>query len=186
MKSLSRKLNGFVAAFCLWMGSTFGAMADETRVDSLLEQLAAPDQTDWEAIEAEIWKEWSRSGSDAMDVLLDRGRAAMEEGDWEAAIEHLTALTDHAPGFAEGWNARATAYFNAGLLGPSMEDIERALILNPRHFGAMSGMATILAELGYEQEALEMYRNALAIHPHSPDLKQSADLLDSKVDGTEL
>ena len=38
-----------------------------------------------------------------MDLLLERGRKAMSEGDTNTAIEHLTALTDHAPNFAEGW-----------------------------------------------------------------------------------
>ena len=64
------------------------------------------------------------------------------------AIEHFTALVDHAPEFAEGYNARATAYFQNGQYGPSLEDIRQTLMLNPRHFGAMSGLALILEELG--------------------------------------
>ena len=57
-----------------------------------------------------------------------------------AAIEHLTALTDHAPDFAEGWHARATAYFRAVLLGPAMDDLQRALVLNPDNFDAVFGL----------------------------------------------
>ena len=56
------------------------------------------------------------------------------------AIEHFTALIDHAPDFAEGWNARATAYYQTGDFGPSIADIGQVLTLNPRHFGALVGL----------------------------------------------
>ena len=72
----------------------------------------------------------------------------MEAQEYDVAIEHLTALTDHAPDFAEGWNARATAFYLIGEYALAVADIERALALNPRHFGAMSGLAFILEEIG--------------------------------------
>ena len=60
----------------------------------------------------------------------------------EAAIEHLTALTDHAPDFAEGWNARATAYFQAGEYGPSIDDIAQDADAEPAPFrGAVGAWA---------------------------------------------
>jgi tetratricopeptide (TPR) repeat protein len=93
-----------------------------------------------------------------MDLLLQRGKDAMAAGDFPAAIEHLTALTDHAPDFAEGFNARATAYFQAGQLGPSIEDIARTLTLNPRHFGALSGLGMIFEDLGRPEKAQRFTR----------------------------
>ena len=60
----------------------------------------------------EIEHEWSKSGSPAMDLLFNRGREALDGGDSRAAIEHLTALTDHAPKFAAGWHLRAIAFAN--------------------------------------------------------------------------
>ena len=78
-------------------------------LDALFAELADPDAGDWQRAEQDIWREWSKSGSPAMDLLLQRGRDALQAGEVGAAIEHLTALTDHAPDFAEGWNARATA-----------------------------------------------------------------------------
>ncbi|MEO0990488.1 MAG: tetratricopeptide repeat protein, partial [Pseudomonadota bacterium] len=139
-----------------------------------------------QAVEEQIWREWARSGSDAMDLLLDRARDAMEEGQWEDAIEHLTALTDHAPEFAEGWNARATAYFQVGLFGPSLEDIERTLALNPRHFGALAGLGMIMNEVGMKELALQAYRRAHELHPHRPDLKEAVDILDAEIGGQAL
>ncbi|MEO1308135.1 MAG: tetratricopeptide repeat protein [Pseudomonadota bacterium] len=143
-------------------------------------------QPGWKQIEQTIWIEWSKSGSPSADLLLRRGRDAMEEDEIAVAIEHLTALTDHAPDFPEGWNARATAYFRAGLYGPSLEDIHRAISLNPRHFGALSGLAIILEELRYETEALEAYRAVQAIHPHRPNIKDAIERLEKKLEGRAL
>ena len=179
-------LKPVVAALLLSLVSVVPATAQNTPLDRLFEQLADPDQPDWQRIQNEIWAEWSRSGSDSMDLLLERGRDAMAEGNLDAAIEHFTALIDHAPDFAEGWNARATAYFNAGLYGPSVADIERTLALNPRHFGALAGLGIILEELGYPKDALEAFRQAAALNPHTPDVKESIKRLEKKVGGTDL
>lgn len=155
-------------------------------VDALLERLQATDVPEWETIEDQIWQEWSKSGSPAMDLLLKRGRDAMTEGDFAAAVEHFTALTDHAPDFAEGWNARATAYFSLKLYGPSIADIQRTLTLNPRHFGALNGLGLMLEELGYAADALRAYRAAAKLHPHRPELKEAIKRLDLRVEGIDL
>lgn len=158
-----------MAALLLGAGGAGGAgvaAAQPAAIDSLFEELRLPDQTNWARIEARIWREWSRSGSPAMDLLLTRGRDALEAGDLAAAVEHLTALTDHAPGFAEGWNARATAYFMTGQFGPALDDLRVALALEPRHFGALAGAGLIFEDMGMAEAARRAYEAALAIHPH--------------------
>ena len=112
-----------------------------------------------------------------MDLLLERGRAAMAAGDPEMAVQHLTALVDHAPDFAEGWNARATAYYQTGDFGPAISDIGRVLTLNPRHFGALAGLGAIFEELDQPEKAIEVYRAALAISPHGAGLQEAIDRL---------
>ncbi|WP_232829319.1 tetratricopeptide repeat protein [Tropicimonas sp. IMCC34043] len=161
-------------------------IAAPAEIDHLLAELARPDQPGWEQIEQSILREWSHSGSASMDLLLLRGRKAMAEGDLDAAIEHFTALTDHAPDFAEGWNARATAYFYAGYYGLSISDIQHALMLNPRHFGALSGLGFMLDTLGYESEALEALRAVEAIHPHRPEVIDAIERLEKTVEGERL
>jgi len=162
------------------------AQADPARLDELFEQLQAPGTRNWQRIERQIWSEWSKSGSPAMALLLQRGQEAMEAGHLAAPSEHSTALTDHAPDFAEGWNARATAYFQADLYGPSMADISRALALNPRHFGALSGLARILEEVGDHDAALEAYRAAHAIHPHQPGIQAGMERMLAETEGQAL
>ena len=161
-------------------------MADDAELDALFDKLAAPDLADWEQVEQDIWEEWSRSGSPAMDLLLERGREAMSEGDLDTAIEHFTALTDHAPDFAEGWNARATAYFGAEEFGLSIDDIQRTLALNPRHFGALQGLGRILEELGDPENALKAYEAAHAVHPHRPNIEQAIERLERDISGQDI
>lgn len=161
-------------------------MAQTEKLDSLFEELKGADAQAAGRIERDIWNEWSKSGSPAMDLLLQRGRDAMAGGDTAAAIEHFTALTDHAPEFAEGWNARATAYFQAGELGPSVNDIAKTLTLNPRHFGALSGLGMIFEQLEQPEKALEAYKAALAIHPHLQGVIEAVDRLEKDTAGTDL
>ena len=97
-----------------------------------------------------------------------------------------TALTDHAPEFAEGWNARATAFYLMNQYGLSVADIQRTPVLNPRHFGAMSGLGAILEQTGRLKDALTVYTRALEIHPHQPGVIEAVERLNAEVGGTTL
>ncbi|WP_233141363.1 tetratricopeptide repeat protein [Haematobacter missouriensis] len=185
MVSILSKLNPFVtAAFAAVIA--FPLHAEETVEQRLLRELRDPQNTAWQRTESDLQREWSRSGSASMDLLLQRGRDAMETGDTQEAIEHLTALTDHAPDFAEGWNALASAYFQAGKFGPAVDDIRRTLALNPNHYGALSGLGMILEDMGYDASARDAYRAAQAIHPHQPDIEKAVERLDREMSGQVL
>ena len=169
--------NPVVAALVLIFFSTGHICAQTADLDALFSQLKSADAQQAQKIEQEIWVEWSKSGSPAMDLLLERGRVAMAAGRPDLAVQHLTALVDHAPDFAEGWNARATAYFQTGDFGPAIADIGRVLTLNPRHFGALAGLGAIFEELGQPEKAIEVYGAALAINPHGTGLQEAIDRL---------
>jgi tetratricopeptide (TPR) repeat protein len=156
------------------------------RLDGLLAELSEPDNENWRRVEAEVVRAWSQSGSDAMDLLLERGRAAIAEQDYGAAVEHLTALVDHAPDFAEGWNARATAFYLQGEYGLALADLERTLALNPRHFMALSGVGIILGSMGNGVLALEALQAAEKINPHRDDMRQTIERLERELGGAEL
>lgn len=182
MKISSHILNSIVAAFLLLSP----AYAGQEELDTLFDSLAESEQENWESIESAIWREWSDSGSRSMNLLLNRGRKAMSDGNITLAIDHFTALTDHAPDFAEGWNMRATAYFGAGEYGLSIADIQRTLALNPRHFGALQGLGRMLEEMEEYDGALTALRAAYAIHPHRPGLKEGIERLEQKTSGRDL
>lgn len=159
---------------------------DRTRADDLLDRLAQPDLRNWPVVEEELYMLWSRSGSPSADYLLSRGQAAMAAGDFDAAYDHLTALTDHAPDFAEGWNARATLFFQTNRYGPSIADIQRVLALEPRHFGALTGLGYMLEEMDRLPEALAAFEAARAIHPHREEIHEAIDRVERALGGQTL
>ncbi len=152
----------------------------------LYRELSDPANQNWAITEADIQREWSKSGSPAMDLLLRRGREAIQMGDFDAAIEHLTALTDHAPDFPEGWNARATAFYMKGRLGLAVGDIQRTLALNPHHYGALAGLGLIFEQLDRPDMALKAYRASLALNPHQDPVAEAVKRLETSDAGTAL
>lgn len=155
--------------------------------DALLERLReaeTPEQAD--RITGQIMTLWSRSGSATMDLLLKRGRNAAERQDWEAAIDHFSALVDHAPDFAEGYMGRSLAYYNTERWGPAIADLERVLTLNPRHFGAIRGLATVMEQLDMDESAYEAYGQALEFNPNDADSQEARDRLELGLRGTSL
>lgn len=143
-----------------------------------LARLADPDAPDWQVAEARVLAAWSRSGSAAVDALLARGKRHLEAGETQAAIADLTVVTELAPDFAEGWNQRAIAYFVAGQVGPSLQDIGQALRLNPRNFVALAGLGTILSDTDRQDEAMAALRASLAINPHQEAVERTLKMVE--------
>ncbi|MEP4860892.1 MAG: hypothetical protein ABJ117_09540, partial [Alphaproteobacteria bacterium] len=81
------------------------------------------------------------------------------------ALDFLDQIVTLEPGYAEGWNRRATVHYMMDSYSKSMADIERTLNLEPRHFGALSGMGAILKATGRKKLALRAYERVLAIYP---------------------
>lgn len=158
----------------------------ELRLDELFQQLREADVEDFFDIEWEIVEIWFDSGSAAMNLLLERGQAAMSEEDYPKAIEHFSALIDHAPDFAEGWNARASAYYLTDEYALAMSDIRRTLILNPRHFGALNGLGLIFEEIDNPEAAYKAYTMARELHPFLENVNEGLIALKPLVDGAEL
>ena len=109
MGTYTRKLYPVVTALLLTVGNSLPAFA-QSSVDDMLEALRDAEPAEATRLTREIEREWAQSGSTSLDMLLRRGREALEEEQPDIAIEHFTALIDHAPDFAEGWHARATAF----------------------------------------------------------------------------
>lgn len=172
----THNLKCIVAAICAVLAFTVPVAAQD-QAALLLQQLREAPESEAPRIDRELSLIWDRSGSAAMDLLLDRGRDALEAEENDKAIEHLTALTDHAPEFAEGWHARATAFYRAGLYGPALDDLERALALNPNNYDAIYGLGVMMQELGNTERAYEAFGRVLALHPHHQNAIKSLEEL---------
>lgn len=186
MGILTHRIKRIVTAILVSVGFSVPAVAQETTLDRLYQELAEADAATYARIEQQIITEWGKSGSAAMDLLLRRGRDALNEGAPDVAVEHFSALVDHAPDFAEGYYGRASSYYLLGLTGPALDDIRQALILNPRQFEAMRGLALIMEELGRSADALELYEMILAINPQSTEANEAKARLQLQLEGQAL
>lgn len=129
---------------------------------------------------------WLESGSDTVDLLMQRAMQAMDSKDYPLSLDLLDAVIDLRPGFAEGWNKRATVYYLLQDFGRSMGDIEQTLKLEPRHFGALSGLASIFRYLGRDEDALEVYEKTLAIHPRLKNVQKAYQDLVEEIEGRDI
>lgn len=152
----------------------------------MLENLRTAEPAEAIRLAREIERAWSQSGSTSLDMLLRRGREAMEDEQIDIAIEHLTAVTDHAPEFAEGWHARATAFYMKGLYGPALDDLQKALILNPDNYNAIFGLGIMLNEFGDYRRAEQAFGQVLDLHPNHEDASKMLEQLKSEGIGREL
>ena len=117
-------------------------------------------------LELSIWKIWAEAGDPATDTLMQLGMGAMQGGDLPGALSLFDAVTARAPEFAEGWNKRATVFYMMGAMEKSAEDVARVLALEPRHFGALSGLGLINTQLSREDAAIAAFEQALKVNPH--------------------
>ncbi|WP_137930842.1 tetratricopeptide repeat protein [Mesorhizobium comanense] len=141
-------------------------MTKQARLDKLFSDLKRErNEKAAERIAGNIWTEWFQSGSASIDLMMLWSQKAMDNQKFDVALDFLDQVVTLQPAYAEGWNRRATVHFMMKNYGKSMADIDRTLQLEPRHFGALSGLAQIMALTGHKQSALEAWQKVLAIYP---------------------
>ena len=145
---------------------------NDRRLDSLFIALKeTSDPNEAAQIEAGIWALWGLSGDEGVDQLMTIGIGAMSAQDGETALIAFNEIISKLPSYAEVWNKRATLFYLAGEHELSIADIKKTLVLEPRHFGAISGLGLVYMAVGREREALDAFERALQIHPHMEGAK---------------
>lgn len=153
-------------------------------LDELFQRLAsAADGEEASGVAARIQQLWLQSGSDTADLLMSRTAAAIGKGNVDLALSLLDKIVVLEPDWAEGWNRRATLRFQQGDDDGSVADIGHVLKIEPRHFGALSGMAVIFQRHGFKKDALMLLRKAAEIYPRNDDLKSMIETLAPAVEG---
>ncbi len=154
------------------------ARQDDSRLDALFARLHVTGNTSEAAsIEAMIWGIWIAAEDDELDRLMAAGIGAMSAGRFGQALDSFNAIIEADPDFAEGWNKRATLYYMMGRYDDSIADVVRTLALEPRHFGALSGMGLIYSELDDANAALAWFEQAIGVNPHMPAIVLRAAIL---------
>jgi tetratricopeptide (TPR) repeat protein len=146
----------------------------------------APDETSAKAVEQRIWALWVVSQSDTANLLMTRVRTALEAKDTDLAIKLLDGIVKIKPDYIEAWNRRATLYYMKKDFGSSLADIREVLKREPRHFGALMGLAMIMTETGDDKQALEVYRRVLAVYPRMQRIPELVKTLQEKVEGRDI
>ncbi|MGX9181047.1 tetratricopeptide repeat protein [Mesorhizobium sp. BHbdii] len=190
-----RILFAFFAALFLFGSASLPAQADdavappvattrEARLDQLFVDLKRErNEKAAERIAARISHEWSQSGSASIDLMMQWSQKAAEEKKFDVALDFLDQVVTLQPAYAEGWNRRATVHFMMNNFGKSMADIDRTLQLEPRHFGALSGLAQIMAVTGHKQSALEAWQRVLIIYPMMRSAQDQVGTLSEELAG---
>jgi len=145
------------------------------RLNNLFDQLfLSNNNMEASLILSKIWDIWAIAESEKTQIIFNDANQLMERGKFENAIDLFSKVIDESPDFAEGWNKRATVYFLIGDLNKSISDIEETLSLEPRHFGALDGLAEIYLLKDDLLSAAATYKRILEIIPSS---KKSQDRL---------
>ena len=185
----SRRSWSLVIAFWLLTVLPIGAVfADQRdpRLTVLFDRLKTADAVSGPAIEAGIWSIWFATPDKVAADLLDEGVTLMSRRRWGEALQRFDKLVERAPDFAEGWNKRATVYYLLGDLQHSVQDIEQTLVLEPRHFGALSGLGQIYLQRDQPEAALRVFEAALRVNPAMAGLKRQIIELRARIGGRDI
>ncbi|MEO3389156.1 hypothetical protein [Mesorhizobium sp. CAU 1741] len=127
---------------------------------------SAASQDEGRRAEDDIWRMWmALAPTPAVEEAVAEAMRKRERYDWDGALAILDVVVRDAPAYAEGWNQRAFVRFLKQDFDGSLEDIERALALEPLHFAALAGKAMILMRQGRMEIGQASLRRAVEIHP---------------------
>jgi len=138
-------------------------------------------------VQQEIWQRWTAfDGDAAINAEMQTGVRLMNAGALRQAEALFGSLAETAPDFAEVWNKRATIRFLIGDYTGSKQDIARVLALEPRHFGALSGLGMIHVREGNLENALLAYQAAARQNPHMDQVERIIINLKRRLKGEAL
>ena len=179
--SVLRPLAAQLIAVLVLLSYSLAGPADQNdpALDSLFDRLATTSSAEEASdISNEIWQRWSANDNSDVSQLMEIGIRALNYSTYRKALRSFDRVIEMAPQFAEGWNKRATLYYHIREYRRSIDDIKETLRLEPRHFGAWSGLGLVsLAQENYPG-ALVAFKKALSINPHIPNIRRYVQKLE--------
>ena len=126
---------------------------------------------------SQIWSIWSVAKIKEAQIKFDIGSQLMGNKQFKNSIKMYSKAIDLQPDFAEAWNKRATLHYIIGDYEKSISDIFRTLELEPRHFGALDGLAEIYFLQNKFSKAAQTYNKILEILPYSKKAKMRLEYI---------
>jgi tetratricopeptide (TPR) repeat protein len=174
----SAAILGLLLVFLLMTPVAASADQKDPRLPELFDLLKkAPDPGSAQQVEGMIWALWFHSDNPEVLKLMNTGVTAMSQSDFNQAIDAFKRVTRIAPDFAEGWNKLATVHYLVGDYQDSLDEIGHTLELEPRHFGALSGLGLVQVELHHTEQALDAFERALDVYPMMQGARLNAEVL---------
>jgi tetratricopeptide (TPR) repeat protein len=158
--------------------------AEDAQLDTLFARLKkerSPESA--RALADRIGETIAVSGSATVDMLMANAAKAVSGKRYGAALDFVDQVTLLDPTYVEGWNRRATIHYLMGNFGKAMSDTARVLALEPRHLGALSGLAGILRQTGRNEQSLEAWQTYLSYYPADRDAQKEALELINQLSG---
>ena len=184
---MARLLSALVVTLVVAHAGSLGAAQDDPRLDMLFDRLhATEDSKEARRIESLIWSIWLDADNSELNALMQGGTFLMQNGNFSKAAAVFSQIIEAGPDFSEGWNKRATVYYLMGRFDESIADCIKVLELEPRHFGALSGLGLIHTALDEPETALYWFREALRQNPHMPRIRERAEELAREVEGEPI
>ncbi len=122
-----------------------------------------------------IWAHWITHNDGKACNNMAAAIEAMDLGAFDLARPILDRLVASQPAWSEAWNKRGTLAFIEKRDADALVDIEHTLLLEPRHFGAVSGFGQICLRQGRLPEARVAFQVALTINPHLLGLHEAIE-----------
>jgi tetratricopeptide (TPR) repeat protein len=163
----------------VWCLAHVGSMAANLPLASVLHH---DDSATVELAENALWSVWLRGAPPPLHKRLCAAIRLTEQDCLDKALAEMDAITADCPDYAEAFDQRAIARFLKSDYNGASDDYQRACGLNPVHFGALAGVAHCHAALGRYQDALNVYRSVLSIHPRMEGIRQAIDQIKRMVD----
>jgi Flp pilus assembly protein TadD len=186
-RRVHRLLGALLVLLLAGLGHPGFADQKDPRLDDLFKALkASHSPIRARRIETAIWHVWTQHANPQIAGAMTRGMNLMESGQLAAAETLFTALIDRDPQFAEAWNKRATIRFYRGNDVGARQDIAMVMRLEPRHFGALSGLGMIHMRAGDDAAALNAYQAARRVNPHLENIDGLIQQLTAKLRGRAI
>ena len=163
------------------------AVTTQHSLESLLGDLAvAPDAETAKPIEQAILREFLATESPTIELLMSRVAVTIQEKKYNTALALLDNIIELDPSYAEGWNKRATVNYLLDDYVAALRDVERALALQPNHFGAVYGLGILMREFGARDLALDAFERALSINPFLENAQKAVENLEPEIKGVDI
>ena len=119
-----------------------------------------------DVLEKKIWAIWNKHPENIkLTEKLELGTELMYSGNYNYALTIFNNILNTDPDWSEAWNKRATLLFFMKKFEKSLTDIDKVLLIEKRHFGALSGQAQIYIQLQEYELAIDSLKRAREIHP---------------------